>query len=276
MLNILVPTDFSDLSKVAIQYAMRMANKMDGSVTLLHVISNIVKPTTARIEARAKVLERELLQVAKEEISELATLATKQHKSKRPVLSKVLMGESFNDILKRLANKSNSDIIVKGTKGASGLKKLVVGSKSATVIEKYDVPVLVIPENANFKSLKNLVLATDLKFFEDELKKMMPLLKAFNPTLHVFHIVPNEKEIDSLGKKVKGTLKKYDYRKSTITIHVGKNIPAAIDSFIGDSNNDILAMFSHDYDTFDQVFNRSMTKRMAFQSSVPLLAFKRK
>jgi hypothetical protein len=57
---------------------------------------------------------------------------------------------------------------------------------------------------------------------------------------------------------------------------VGKNIPAAIDSFIGDSNNDILAMFSHDYDTFDQVFNRSMTKRMAFQSSVPLLAFKRK
>lgn len=276
MLNILVPTDFSDLSKVAIQYAMRMANKMDGSVTLLHVISNIVKPTTARIEARAKVLEKELLQAAQEEINELSVLAAKQHKSKRPVLNKVLMGESFNDILIRFAKKNKTDIIIMGTKGASGLKKFVVGSNTTAVIEKSDVPVLVIPENANFKALKNLVLATDLKFFEDELKKMQPLLKAFEPTLHVLHIAPNDKEVDSLGKKVKETLKRYEYRKSTVTIHVGKDVPTAIDSFVGDSTNVVLAMFSHDYGFFDQVFNRSMTKRMAFQSSVPLLAFKRK
>lgn len=276
MLNILVPTDFSDLSKVAVQYAIRMANKMDGSVTLLHVISNIVQPTTARIEARAKVLEKELLQAAEEEISEMAAEVTKQHKSKRPVMHKVVMGQSFTELLIKFAKKSKADIIVMGTRGASGLKKIVVGSNTASIIEKSDVPVLVIPENANFKSLKNMVLATDLTSFDEEVKMMMPFLKAFEPTLHVFHIASNDKEIDSLGKMVKETLKKYEYRKSTVTIHVGKDVAAAIDSFVGDSTNDVLAMFTQDYSPFDKVFNRSITKKMAFQSTVPLLAFKRK
>jgi len=276
MLNILVPTDFSDLSKVAVQYAIRMANKMDGSVTLLHVISNIVQPTTKRIEARAKVLERELLQAAQEDIKEMAVEMAKQHKSKNPVAHKVIMGQSFNDLLIKFAKKSKADIIVMGTKGASGLKKYVVGSNTTSIIGKSDIPVLVIPENANFKSLKNLVLATDLKFFEDEMKRMMPFMKAFEPTLHVFHIAPDDKNIDSLGKKVKEILKKFECRKSTVTIHVGKDVAAAIDSFVGDSGNDVLAMFTQEYTFFDTVFNRSVTKKMAFQSAVPLLAFKRK
>lgn len=275
MLNIIVPTDFSELSKVAIKYAVRMANKMEGTVTLVHVISNIVQPTTARIQARAKALEKELLQAAQEDIGELAAELSKQQKSKKPLLHKVLMGQSFNDILIRFAKKNKADIIVMGTRGASGMKKYVVGSNTTAIIEKSDVPVLVIPENASFTALKNLVLATDLTAFENEVQKITPILKAFNPTLHVLHITATDKNVESLGNMVKQTLKKYDCRRSTVTIHVGKDVAAAIDSFVGDSNNDVLAMFTRDYGFFDQVFNRSITKKMAFQSTVPLLAFRK-
>jgi len=215
------------------------------------------------------------MQAALEEISEMAAEVSKQFKTKRPIQHKVVMGQSFSDLLIQFAKKSKTDIIVMGTRGASGLKKYVVGSNTTSVIEKSKVPVLVVPEGADFKSLKNLVLATDLKSFEEEVKKMMPFLKAFEPTLHVLHITPNDKEAAALGKMVKETLKKYDYRRSTVTIHVGKNVPLAIESFVGDTEHDVLSMFTHDYSMFDQVFNRSITKKMAFQSSVPLLAFKK-
>ena len=67
MVNILVPTDLSDLSKVAVHYAIKIANKLDGTITLLHVI-NIIQPTRATMRLRLKTLEQELVDIAKEDI----------------------------------------------------------------------------------------------------------------------------------------------------------------------------------------------------------------
>ena len=60
MINILVPTDFSGLSKVAIKYAIRFANKIDGNVTLLHVVTQVDTPR-AGLRMRFQMLEKELL-----------------------------------------------------------------------------------------------------------------------------------------------------------------------------------------------------------------------
>ena len=62
MLNILVPTDLSDLSKVAVQYAIKIANKSDGNITLLHVVS-MVEPIRADMHAEFKAVEKEMIEV---------------------------------------------------------------------------------------------------------------------------------------------------------------------------------------------------------------------
>ena len=70
MLNILVPTDFSDLSKVAINFAIKVANKLNGNITLLHVVT-LVQPTRASIRLKLKSLEKEIMDIAEEDFEAL-------------------------------------------------------------------------------------------------------------------------------------------------------------------------------------------------------------
>ena len=72
MVNILVPTDLSDLSKVAVQYAIKIANKLDGTITLLHVI-NVMQPTRASMRLRLNALEQEMMDIASEDLEALVS-----------------------------------------------------------------------------------------------------------------------------------------------------------------------------------------------------------
>ncbi len=53
------------------------------------------------------------------------------------------------------------DIVVMGTHGASGITELILGSNTASVIEKAPVPVLAIPANAVYTGINNVVYAYD-------------------------------------------------------------------------------------------------------------------
>jgi len=274
MVNILVPTDFSKLSKVAIDYAIKMANKFDGNVTLLHVISNVVEPIHGSLSQRIKAIERDLVQKAEEDFIPIVKEATKQNKTSTPIVYKIEKGNSFSDTVKSFAKKNRSGLIVMGTRGASGVTKLVLGSNTVSILDGSTVPVLVVPERANFKALKNVAYASDLQHFEREVKTMLPYLKIFDSTLHVFHVAEKGKDIENLQVILKKSLKKLDYRKSTITIEKGKKVDVAIEAFVGNLKADLITMFTHQQNFFEKLFRRSLTKQMAFQSKVPLLAFK--
>lgn len=274
MVNILVPTDFSKLSKVAIDYAIKMANKFDGNVTLLHVISNVVEPIHGSLSQRIKAIERDLVQKAEEDFIPIVKEATKQNKTSTPIVYKIEKGNSFSDTVKSFAKKNRSGLIVMGTRGASGVTKLVLGSNTVSILDGSTVPVLVVPERANFKALKNVAYASDLQHFEREVKAMLPYLKIFDSTLHVFHVAEKGKDIENLQVILKKSLKKLDYRKSTITIEKGKKVDVAIEAFVGNLKADLITMFTHQQNFFEKLFRRSLTKQMAFQSKVPLLAFK--
>lgn len=276
MVNILVPTDFSKLSKVAIDYAIKMANKFGGNVTLLHVITNVVEPVHGGLSQRIKAIERDLVEKAEEDFLPVLKEATKLNKTSNPIVYKIEKGNSFSDTVKAFAKKSKSGLVVMGTRGATGVKKVVLGSNTVSVLEESSIPVLVVPENAEFKTLKNVTYATDLKHFDREVKVIQPYLKIFDSTLHVFHVADRKTEREDIEDTIKTSLKKLDYRKSTATVDVGVKVDAAIDSFITKLKADLIIMFTHKQNFYEKLFNRSMTKQMAFQSKVPLLAFKSK
>jgi nucleotide-binding universal stress UspA family protein len=104
MVNILVPTDLSELSKIAVQYAIKIATKMDGNITLLHVIT-IIQPTRATMRLRLKSLEQELFDIAKEDLEALVKDVSKTTKTNVPIKIKIVKGSSFNDSVKREAKK---------------------------------------------------------------------------------------------------------------------------------------------------------------------------
>lgn len=273
MVNILVPTDLSEVSKIAVQYALKIVNKLGGTLTVLHVVI-IIQPTRATMRLQLKSLEKDLMETSREDMEEFVKTISKQLKTEVSINVKVAKGTSFNDAVKREAKKLRTGLIVMGTKGASGLRKYVLGSNTASVIEVSHVPVLAVPELGEFKSFKNVVYATDLRNVQRELKTLIPYLEEFNSTVHLLHVTSSLKEVSALEKKIDGIVKKAGVTNIICKVIVNKNIDEAIDYYVAESNADLLTMFTHDVNFYEKLFNRSMTRKMAFHSKIPLLAFR--
>ena len=272
MVNILVPTDLSEVSKIAVQYALKVVNKLGGTLTLLHVVT-IIQPTRATMRLQLKSLEKELLDTSREDLEAFVKSISKQMKTES-IKVRVAKGTSFNHTVKREAKKLRTGLIVMGTKGASGLRKYVLGSNTASVIEISHVPVLAVPELGEFKSFKNVVYATDLRHVQKELKTLIPYLEKFNSTVHLLHVTSSLKEVSALEKKIDGIVKKAGITNVICKVIVNKNIDEAIDYYVSEANADLLTMFTHDVSFYEKLFNRSMTRKMAFHSKIPLLAFR--
>lgn len=273
MVNILVPTDFSELSRVAVQYAFRIVNKLGGSVTLLHVVgtSETVRATMRR---QVQSVERELVETAIEDIEALLKEVSKNIRTIQPVRYKVVKGKSFSETVTRVAKRLRMGLIIMGTKGAGGLKKVVMGSNTTSIIEASHIPVLAVPVKAEFKNFRNIIYATDLKNLEKELKILVPYVERFGAVIHLLHVLPNGREITNVEEKIEKTVKKLKYENMVTLVLVDRNIDAAIAQYIDVSKADMLAMFTHELNFYEKLFDRSYTRRMAFHSKVPLLAFK--
>jgi len=273
MVNILVPTDLSDLSKVAVQYAVNIVNKLGGTLTLLHVVS-LTQPTRASMRLQLVSLEKELMDTAKEDLEAFVKEISGKLSTKQQINVKVVNGASFSDTVKREAKKLHTGLIVMGTRGARGLRKYVLGTNTASVIEVSHVPVLAVPELGEFKSFDNVVYATDLKDVDRELQILLPYLEKFNSTVHLLHVTPSLKEVATLEKKVSASISKAEISNVVAKVIVNKNVDEAIDYYITESKADLLAMFTHDLTFYEKLFNRSVTRQMAFHNKVPLLAFR--
>jgi nucleotide-binding universal stress UspA family protein len=275
MVNILVPTDFSDLSKVAVQYAVKIANKLGGNVTLLHVI-NITQTVRATMKLRVKSLENDLINYAKEDLENLLNEVSKHVETKQPIKYKVVRGTSFNDTVRKEAKRLRTGLIVMGTRGASGLKKAIVGSNTASIIEISHVPVLAVPEKAQFKSFRNIIYATDLKHLEKELSVLVPYVEPFGSTIHVLHILKSGKDVDATEDRIEKAVQKTGYKNIVTLVTVDPDIDGAIDQYAAVCKADLLAMFTHELSFYEKLFDKSITRKMAFHSKTPLLAFKQK
>jgi nucleotide-binding universal stress UspA family protein len=274
MINILVPTDFSSLSKVAFKYAIKIANEVNGNVTLLHFVSSVA-PVTNAMRTRVKPMEDEVMADAHEKLQKLIKSMGRSIQFSAPIAANVIKSsDAFPDVVNKEAKKLKIGLIVMGTHGASGIKKVVVGSNTNGVIGSSKVPVLAIPEHAEFKGFRNIIYASDLKNFSKELATLSPYVKKFDSTLHVVHVVKSGKDVPELEEKVETLSAKGGHKDAVIMIFVDGSVDEGIEQYIGLAKADLLAMFTHRLTFYEKLMDSSVTRRMAFHSKVPLLAFK--
>jgi phosphomannomutase len=147
--RILFPTDFSDYSLNALDYAIGLAEDYSAEVHLLHVV-----PTpdwTVQFEQVAPVLDVEFFEEmehsAREQMEEIAGQKVRERIT---VTTAVRRGTAFLEIV-RYAKEEEMDLIVIATHGRTGLKHALFGSVAEKVVRKAPCPVLSIrPEGHDF------------------------------------------------------------------------------------------------------------------------------
>lgn len=185
--RILVPVDFSPTSIRAFQYALELASRTGGAVTLYHIFepaeAGLVEHETTR-RAYNEQLQSDLLK-------ELNRVAEKYRPSFPKVSVSTVIGRTpLIDNILGFAEHHYIDLIVMGTQGASGLKRTLLGTVASKVLEESSLPVLLIPESYEWKLPHKLVLATD---YHPADKIALPLLlnlaKAWGATVTVVRLV---------------------------------------------------------------------------------------
>lgn len=273
MVNILVPTDFSDLSKVAIDYAIALSNKLNGNVTLLHVVT-ISQATRASIRFRLEALEDEMMRTAREDMDELVKNVADKVTTGTPLKHEIVFSSTFHAAVKTEAKKLHSGLIVMGTHGATGLKKMMVGSNAMAVIESSEIPVLVVPECASFTGLSSLIYATDMRHINEELDTMLGYLKNLQPTIHIFHKAISEGDVDIAMEKIQTHAATKEYPNFNFKVVAGKSLEEAVESFVEEVGAEVLITFTHTHSVYEKLFGSSLTRNVAFQSKLPLMVFR--
>lgn len=283
--RILVPVDFSEYSKNACEYAIGLARKLDSEIMLMHayyfpLINSIdygdgfsymvnLNDTITEIAEKARSGLVSLYEELKAEIESKGYTNVK--------LNFVLAnGNPIGEILD-MYHKYRPNLIVMGTQGKTPSDKEQFGTVAVHTINETKVPVLTIPEVAKFMGIGRVNILYATNFDESDyvaIKKLMTLIYLFDVKIHFVHIgvldEQSNRKIENLKEFFGNLYPGYDFVCSIID---SQNVPETLQSFISDRSIDIIAMTTHKRNFITRLIYPSMTKKMLFQTNIPMLVF---
>ncbi|GIV44823.1 MAG: universal stress protein UspA [Bacteroidia bacterium] len=268
--NILLPTDFSDLSLKALKYGLKLNKKINGEVTLFHALylPGLADNVKKKLEDLLK----------KESLEELEILEKKLRKEKQlsgEVKKRVEFGVPSKAI-SDYAKKNDIDLIVMGTKGAGKISKALFGSNTAHLLEKTNTSVCVVPEEYEVKErfvLKHIVYASDLEDIDNEIKLIAAFARMFDATIHVVHVMPETGKIIPLKpeKIVPDLQKKAKYDKITFYAATNNNFHEVIKNYAHKHKVDLIALYMHKRSFWQSLFQTSHSKELSYYTDIPLM-----
>ncbi|TVR81192.1 MAG: hypothetical protein EA412_03515 [Chitinophagaceae bacterium] len=271
-MKILIPTDFSEFSLKAIEFGIEIAKKTNGSIyifTSIHVPGSSIAMMNEMMDVLEKETQNDLNNLLDEVKSEVS--------GEVDINGNFSVGDPVMAI-NEFSGKIGADLIVMGTKGASGLKKALIGSNASGVIKNTKIPVLLIPEDSNYLSFNEILYASDLKNMDSEIDEILSLFKLWTPSITVLHIF-NEQLPDSMiedGSTGVDLIRRHHYDKLKFKSVKGKDPLNDIENYIIDNPTDLIILFSEKRSLLQSIFDSSLSKKMAFHAKTPMLVIPKK
>ena len=275
MKQILFPTDFSEAANTAFIYALRFADSFDAELVILHVYDLPIVETPPMPESTKEIfdiVEMNQFESFREQLPELHRMAQHRNLGHVRMRNMLLYGDLIYNINKVCADEP-IDLVVMGTTGATGLKETFIGSATASVIANSKVPVLAIPAEAEYKTITNIAFTTQYKDKDNNaLRNALEIARKFGAHVQCLYI-RNADDPEDIEERINEW--KLFYRDDKIDFFniAGDHIEQTILDFIENQHVGMLVMRTHKRGFFESLFHRSLTKKMAYHTRVPLLVF---
>lgn len=264
--NITAPVDFSVESENALLFAAEIAMRVSARLTILHAQPN--SQNTRQDDEKLNFLKSNLQNVFGSELD----------------CETVVVPFDLVHAIKSRASSQNTSLIVMGTKGAGGLKRILMGTNTVKVIAEIKTPVLVIPGSARFedfnkKGKNRVVLASDLEDISNEtsldfLAEFIQLM--IEPKLRVLTVRPKNTKLNFQQELQRENLlsafgESVDTEKVTV---FSDNVMDGIKYYLEkNADTGMIVMISRDSGGF---FQRHFTREMASATQYPMLVLNEK
>lgn len=267
--HIFYPTDFSKNAERALPFAAEIASQTGAKLTLFHANQDTMDFAPSFEAAKEKNI-----QDTSDLFDELIYKLKENDKYKDLNISTILQsGLPTTSLLDQITTQK-PDLIVMGTKGATGNRNALLGSVTTSVITKSEVPVLAVPNGSSFDQFNNITFATDFK--EGDLGALLQTIdfaKIFNSTIDVFHVT----EEQSLESEIKFrgfrdlVRSQSDYKKIDFHANHEYDFFTGAADYLIDHSTSLLVMVRYKKTFWEKLAERNHSKEMAFYSKIPLM-----
>lgn len=269
--SILIPTDFSDNAWNAIVYALRLYANDVCTFYFLH--SWAVSNTTVRSYITTHYVES-LKEDSLKELTELQEMAENSNINANHNFKIILSQEKLNKAIETAVKKHDIDLIVIGTKGATGTKEIFFGSNTVDIIKKMKLcPILVVPDEFDFVEPKQIAFPTDFnRFYGEELLPIKQLSELYDSKIRIVHIT-----------KKSNLSKTQDYNIAMLSVYLENHSHSfhwmpdyakktqEINDFIEELDIDILAMINYEHSFIESIINEPIVNKIGFHPTIPFL-----
>ena len=272
MKKFLVPTDFSDTAKNAARYAVQLANDVANATVVLYNAFDAVSTgsdgtTVFSDEDARKSISNSALTAMKAELAEFAGGTE---------IAVLAEEGDLIDNLQKLVHHHTVDLIIMGMNGATKLEEIFIGSTTLSVISHRIAPVLIIPPDATYRPIKNVVFASDFKDVDQTTpkKELRNFLSMVRPKLHVVNVDEDHYvELTEHYKEQKGKLNSildgFDPEYAFIRMY---DFVESINLFAEDRNAEVIITVPRKHSFLEGIFKTSHTRKLAYHTHIPILA----
>lgn len=275
MKHILLPTDFSDNSWNAISYAIQLFKHETCTFHLLNTYTPIIYNVEYVLGYPAQFgLGDAIRNTSQEQLDELEERISKTFgENPKHQFRTLARFDTLTSGINEFLSENKTDLIIMGTKGATGAKEVLFGSNTVHVFKTVKHPVLAVPSDFEYEKPQEILFPTDLevdyKTFQIDLLKEIVI--AHNSRLNALHVSTNN---NLTFEQVNHQLAlEAQFKETPYLFHQYQDmaITEAINQFQVKSKINLLAMINNKHSFFENLFFKSTINQIGFQLKVPFL-----
>ncbi len=273
----------SPVYKEAYFYAVRIARQIYAELIVLNVYQ--VEVDNDITEERYGKLKRDNWFKAYNEISRFNRSYLEEHATVETDL-KIRFNYRFvngilQDEIKSIAKEEDVDLIILPLSDKRDFNRRQLKIIRDNIFEKNRASLLVFPHECEFRPIRNIVFATDLKRlfnYQSYISDVVRYARSFDSAIHFIHVSNKNKaeewEHSEIYKLIRQVLEK-DKAHSFKSLH-GKSILESVNLYVKESQADLLVVVKHQQNFMESIFNESVSKEISLNSRIPVLVMREK
>lgn len=281
MEKILFLTDFSQLARNAYSYALNLAENFGAELHILHIapISHAAtREEQERVHPVAQALidrdERSSWAKFQAEAQELEKIAKNFGQQKSSLIFHFEEGD-FIDVLGEFSDQVQPGLLVVGTAGNNNLDKKIFGSHAEQISENLRIPLLAVPAEARYASVRNFGMGVMLDQLEVPTVRQVAkrVLGQNTKKLQCVHIAKNEREAGRLSAKMNDWVQSVGADLIEAEIRVDPEVEHGLAKYATENQIDVLCILHRSHSYLDRLFRGTYSNRLVERSRTALMIF---
>ena len=276
MNKILLPTDYSESSLMAIEYASQLFHEHACEFYIIHAYRLSRSGLAIMRKQYTETKEyRKSETVARDDMRKLLNELMKKHEADPHVYRAFVTAQSLLDGIRQSVLELQGDLVVMATTGATGLKEVFLGSNSVKVIKKLDsCPVLLVPAGYTYTPVKKILFVNDFRrhFEAEEVMALRSMAVMTQASIVLLYVNDGEEFSDTQLKNREDLLRLFDgILIEEQQMPMDRFLSDIIEDYTANDEVNMLAMIKNKHSNLDNLLREPVVNKIAFHSSIPFL-----